>query len=327
MTSVLICGGAGYIGAHMLKMLARQGHDIVVFDNLSTGHRDAVRWGRLVEGDILDPSALERLFVSHRFDVVMHFCALSQVSESVKDPYNYYRNNVTGTLNLLEAMRRAGVGKLVFSSTAAVYGIPRDDGHLDESHPTTPINPYGVSKLMTERMLKDAARAYGLSSVALRYFNAAGADPEGDIGESHSPETHLVPNVLRAALGVDNGALQVFGDDYDTRDGTCVRDYVHVNDLANAHLQAMRFLESNSGAHCFNLGNGKGATVLEIIMAAREVTGRAIPFTRMPRREGDPPMLVADARRAETVLGWQPVLSDIRVIIETAWRWHCSPHY
>ncbi|HUB91676.1 MAG TPA: UDP-glucose 4-epimerase GalE [Dyella sp.] len=327
MTSVLICGGAGYIGAHMLKMLALQGYDVVVFDNLSTGHRAAVRWGKLVEGDILDPSALERLFATNRFDVVIHFCALSLVGESVRDPYNYYRNNVAGTLNLLEAMRRARVGKLVFSSTASVYGIPRDDGRLDELHPTIPINPYGVSKLMVERVLQDAAHAYGLRSVALRYFNAAGADPEGDIGESHVPETHLIPNVLRAALGVGDGALQVFGDDYDTRDGTCVRDYVHVNDLASAHLHAIHFLEKNPGAHCFNLGSGKGATVLEIIAATREVTGRTIPFTRMPRREGDPAMLVADTRRAEAGLGWQPVFSDIRDIIETAWRWHCSPHY
>lgn len=327
MTGILICGGAGYIGAHMLKMLALQGHDIVVFDNLSTGHRAAVRWGKFVEGDILDPVALDRLFATHWFDVVMHFCALSQVGESVNDPYSYYQNNVAGTLNLLGAMRRAGVSRLVFSSTAAVYGIPGAGGHLDESHPTTPINPYGASKLMVERVLQDAARAYGLRSVALRYFNAAGADPEGDIGESHAPETHLIPNVLRAALGVGDGVIQVFGDDYDTRDGTCVRDYVHVNDLASAHLQAMHFLGSNSGAHCFNLGSGKGCTVMEIITAAREVTGRAIAFKRMPRRAGDPPMLVADARRAEALLGWRPAFSSIDAIIETAWRWHCSPRY
>jgi len=311
----------------MLKMLALHGHDVVVFDNLSTGHRAAVRWGRLVEGDILDPSALERLFAGHQFDVVMHFCALSQVGESVRDPYTYYWNNVTGTLNLLQAMRRAGVGKLVFSSTAAVYGIPKDGGHLDESHPTMPINPYGASKLMVERVLEDAARAYGLRSVALRYFNAAGADPGGDIGESHQPETHLIPNVLRAALGMGDGPLQVFGDDYDTRDGTCVRDYVHVNDLASAHLQAMHFLENHAGTHCFNLGCGNGSTVMEVIAAAREVTGREITFTRMPRRAGDPPMLVADAKRAETALGWRPVFSDIRMVLETAWRWHCSPRY
>lgn len=324
---MLICGGAGYIGAHMLKMLALQGHDIVVFDNLSTGHRAAVRWGQLVEGDILDSFALERLFAAHQFDVVMHFCALSQVGESVKDPYTYYRNNVAGTLNLLEAMRRAEVGKLVFSSTASVYGIPRDSGHIDESHPTIPINPYGVSKLMVERMLEDAARAYGLRSVALRYFNAAGADPEGDIGESHVPETHLIPNALRVALGAGDVVLQVFGDDYDTRDGTCVRDYVHVNDLASAHLQAVRFLENNGGAHCFNLGSGEGYTVMEIISAAREVTGRAITFACMPRRAGDPPTLVADAGRAKVLLGWQPTFSDIKAVIETAWRWHRSPHY
>ena len=228
MTHVLVCGGAGYIGAHMAKALARANCKVTVFDNLSTGHRAAVRWGDLVEGDLLDKVALAQLFAAHRFDAVMHFCALSQVGESVRNPYAYYENNVTGTLNLLEAMRRAGVDRLVFSSTAAVYGLPVAD-YLDESHPTLPINPYGASKLMVERMLVDAAQAYGLRSVALRYFNAAGADPDGEIGESHTPETHLIPNVLRNALGEGNG-LRIFGNDYGTRDGTCVRTLCNQKD-------------------------------------------------------------------------------------------------
>lgn len=326
MTNVLLCGGAGYIGAHMLKMLAQRGYEVTVFDNLSTGHRAAVRWGQFVKGDILDREALDRLFVSRNIDVVMHFCALSQVGESVSDPYVYYRNNVAGSLTLLEAMRAARVGKLVFSSTAAVYGIPRTDEFLAESHPAMPINPYGATKLMVERVLEDAARAYGLRSVALRYFNAAGADPEGEVGESHMPETHLIPNVLRAALGI-GGPVKIFGDDYTTRDGTCVRDYVHVTDLAEAHLRAMHFLEGNEGTHCFNLGSGKGNTVMEIIAAAREITGAPIPVTCASRRPGDPPVLVADIRRAAEVLGWRPTLTDVRAILETAWRWHRSPHY
>lgn len=322
---ILVCGGAGYIGAHMVKSLAKAGHDVTVFDNLSTGHRAAVRWGELVEGDLLDTDALRRLFAAREFDGVMHFCAMSQVGESVRQPYSYYRNNVTGSLNLLEAMKQADVSRLVFSSTAAVYGQPMGD-ILDEAHPTAPINPYGASKLMVERMLQDAAQAYGLRSVALRYFNAAGADPEGEIGESHSPETHLVPNVLRNALG-QGGGLQVYGNDYATRDGTCVRDYVHVVDLAEAHLLALRHLDRHAGAHQFNLGSGTGCTVMEIIEAARLVTGCPIEFALAPRRLGDPPTLVADATRATRTLGWQPRFTDVRSIIETAWRWHRTPLY
>jgi len=325
MTHVLVCGGAGYIGAHMAKALARAGCKVTVFDNLSTGHRAAVQWGELVEGDLLDKEALERLFKTRRFDAVMHFCALSQVAESVRDPYAYYRNNVVGTLNLLDVMHHAGVKQLVFSSTAAVYGVPTTD-KLDESHSTLPINPYGASKLMVETMLEDAAKAYGLRSAALRYFNAAGADPEGDIGESHTPETHLIPNVLLHALGMGEG-LKVFGDDYATRDGTCVRDYVHVNDLAAAHLLAMRHLDDHEGAHRFNLGSGSCYTVMEVIEAARKVTGKSISFSLAPRRAGDPPVLVADSKRAVEVLGWHPSFIDMPAIIETAWRWHCKARY
>jgi UDP-glucose 4-epimerase len=322
---VLVCGGAGYIGSHMVRYLLAQGHEPVVFDNLSTGHRPAVGEAPLVVGDLLDSSALAQVLAGARFDAVMHFCARSLVGESVEQPYAYYENNVAGTLNLLQAMQAAGVQRLVFSSTAAVFGQPQ--GLLiDEQHPTQPINPYGASKLMVERMLADAQRAYGLRSVALRYFNAAGADPSGAIGESHHPETHLLPNVLRAALG-QGGGLKVFGDDYATVDGTCVRDYVHVNDLAAAHLQALGYMDAHEGAHVFNLGNGQGFTVLQVIEAARRVTGADIPFERAPRRAGDPAVLVASSARAREVLGWQPAYRDIDAIIESAWRWHRAPRY
>jgi UDP-glucose 4-epimerase len=322
---ILVCGGAGYIGSHMVRHLRANGHEAVVFDNLSTGHRQAVGEASLVEGDLLDPAALATLFAAHRFDAVMHFCARSLVGESVQQPYAYYRNNVAGTLNLLQAMQAAGVERLVFSSTAAVFGNPQAD-LIDEDHPTAPINPYGASKLMVERMLADAATAYGLRSVALRYFNAAGADPAGTLGESHDPETHLIPNVLCAALGTGS-SLKVFGDDYATRDGTCVRDYVHVNDLASAHLAALAFMGAHEGAHVFNLGNGQGFSVLVVIEAARRVTGADIGFEVAPRRLGDPPVLVAASSRAREVLGWIPEFTDIGDIIATAWTWHRHASY
>jgi UDP-glucose 4-epimerase len=321
----LICGGAGYIGSHMLKWLAQRRHSVTVLDNLCTGHHEAVRWGELVEADLLDPVSLERTFAGRRFDAVLHFCARSLVGESVSQPYDYYSNNVTGTLNLLEAMRRHGVLKLVFSSTAAVFGNPVAD-LIDEDHPKQPINPYGASKLMVERILQDAAQAYGLRSVALRYFNAAGASPDGDIGESHQPETHLIPNVLRAALGT-GPALKVFGDDYATLDGTCVRDYVHVDDLAQAHELALAYLDAHEGAHAFNLGNGQGFSVRQVIEAARQVTGLDIPYEVASRRVGDPPVLVASSARAREALGWAPVHTELEAIIGTAWRWHQAPRY
>ncbi|AXA84055.1 UDP-glucose 4-epimerase GalE [Lysobacter oculi] len=322
---ILLCGGAGYIGSHMLKWLAMRGYRVTVLDNLSTGHREAVRWGELVEADLLDPTALERVFSGRHFDAVMHFCARSLVGESVAQPYDYYANNVTGTLNLLQAMRRHGVGKLIFSSTAAVFGNPVSE-RIDEGHPKAPINPYGASKLMVERMLQDAASAYSLRSVALRYFNAAGASPEGDIGESHQPETHLIPNALRAALGT-GPALKLFGTDYPTPDGTCVRDYVHVDDLAQAHERALAYMQAHEGAHAFNLGNGQGFSVREVIEAASRVAGRAVPFEVAPRREGDPATLVASSERARAELGWSPVHASLDEIIGTAWRWHQSPRY
>lgn len=322
---ILVCGGAGYIGAHMVRYLLRHGHDAIVLDNLSTGHRKAVPVGLLEEGDLLVPASLRSIFARHQFDGVIHFCARSLVGESMVKPYAYYENNVAGTLNLLQTMQEAGVSRLVFSSTAAVFGNP-ETALIDEEHPKRPINPYGASKLMVERILADAAHAYGLSSAALRYFNAAGADPEGGIGEAHEPETHLIPNVLKAALGQGAG-LRVFGADYPTRDGTCVRDYVHVNDLASAHLLALQYMQSNPGAHVFNLGNGQGFTVLEVIEAARRITGRNIEFVQETRREGDPAVLVASSDRARQVLGWQPTFTGMGEIIETAWRWHQAPAY
>jgi UDP-glucose 4-epimerase len=317
---ILVCGGAGYIGSHMARWLSKRDIRVTVLDNLSTGHRAAVRWGELIEADLLDPASLDRAFDGHRFDAVMHFCARSLVGESMLDPYGYYASNVSGTLNLLRAMRRHDVARLVFSSTAAVFGQPQSD-RIAEDHPTQPINPYGASKLMVERILADAATAYGLRSVALRYFNAAGASPDGEIGEAHDPETHLVPNALRAALGRGPG-LKVFGDDYPTPDGTCIRDYVHVDDLADAHLRALDYLDKRAGAHAFNLGNGQGFSVREVIAAAEAVSGHPIPYTVEARRSGDPAVLVASSEKAREHLGWQPAYTTLEPILETAVRWH-----
>jgi len=317
---ILVCGGAGYIGSHMVKMLARKGHDVVTFDNLSTGHRHAVQWGEFVEGDLLYPVDLKALFYNHTFDAVMHFSARSLVGESMQKPALYYQNNLVGTFNLLEAMRKAEVSKFIFSSSAAIFGNPVKS-QIDETHPKQPINPYGRTKLMVEQMLQDYATAYGLNSVSLRYFNAAGADPEGELGERHDPETHLIPNILKAALGQGQG-LKIFGDDYDTRDGTCVRDYIHINDLCSAHLKALEYLESNPGCHAFNLGNGNGFSVKEVLQAAEQIVGSPIPHQIAERRPGDPATLVADSRRCVQQLGWTPQYRDIGEIIESAWRFH-----
>ncbi len=326
---ILVCGGAGYVGSHTASVLAAQGHRVTVLDNLSTGHRSAVRWGRLLEADLLVPAQLDAAFreasAEAPIDAVMHFCARSLVGESVSQPYAYYQNNVTGTLNLLEAMRTHGVERLVFSSTAAVFGQPVTD-LIDESHPKAPINPYGASKLMVEEVLRHAADAYGLRSVALRYFNAAGAAADLGIGESHTPETHLIPNVLRSALGT-GPQLKVFGDDYPTPDGTCVRDYVHVLDLADAHVRALSWMEHNAGAHAFNLGNGAGFSVLQVIESARRVSGCDIAFERAPRRPGDPAVLVAASDKARRVLGWSPRHADLNDIIASAWAWHQAPGF
>jgi UDP-glucose 4-epimerase len=317
---ILVCGGAGYIGSHMVRHLLEAGHGVVVLDNLSTGHRASVSGVPLEIVDLNDPEGVEGVFGRHPFDAVMHFSARSLVGESMQAPYEYYRNNVSGTLNLLESMRRHGVERVVFSSTAAVFGYPVCE-RIDEAHPRAPINPYGHSKLMVEHILADAARAYGLRSVCLRYFNAAGAHPSGAIGEAHEPETHLIPNILRSLLA-GGSPLKVFGNDYDTPDGTCVRDYVHVCDLASAHALALDYMRGHEGAHAFNLGNGQGFSVLEIIAAVEQVTGRKVEYEFAPRRAGDPGVLVASSQLASSELKWAPEYTRIGDIIASAWRWH-----
>jgi len=322
--NILVCGGAGYIGSHMLKMLAEHGHGLVTFDNLSTGHREAVQHGSFVQGDLLDRPVLKTLFSRHAFDAVMHFSALSIVSDSMARPELYRENNVIGTLNLLSEMQQAGVNRFIFSSSAAVYGAPKAMV-LDESHPTEPVNPYGETKLAVERALADLSAKTGFGSLSLRYFNAAGAHPDGRIGESHNPETHLVPVVLKSAL--TGRPVKVFGDDYDTEDGTCVRDYVHVMDLCSAHLLGLEYLQRNSGAFVMNLGNGQGFSVRRVIQAAERVVGRKIPWEIAPRRPGDADRLVAGSALAGRSLGWIPRYTRIETIIETAWKWHKHQAY
>ena len=318
--TVLVTGGAGYVGAHGCKALAEAGYLPVVYDNLVYGHEEAVRWGPFERGDIADRARLDAVFTAHRPVAVMHFAAFAYVGESVTDPGKYYRNNVGGTLALMEAMVAHGVDKMVFSSTCATYGEPRTVP-ITEDEPQQPINPYGKSKLVVEQMLADFEVAHGLRSVPLRYFNAAGASPEGEIGERHDPETHLIPLALDAAAGKGR-ALTVFGEDYPTADGTCIRDYIHVGDLADAHVKALDYLAGGGATRAFNLGTGSGVSVREILDAVEQVTGRPVPHTIGPRRPGDPPALVADPSRARSELGWQPRLSDIDTIIATAWEWH-----
>ncbi len=315
---ILVCGGAGYIGSHMVKMLDQQGCKVTVLDNFSTGNRWAVKWGHLLEADLLDRDSLTSAFAQNDFTAVMHFSARSLVGESVAQPSLYYRNNVTGSINLLEAMQSAGVSRFVFSSTAATFGNPQADC-IAESHPQQPINPYGHTKLMVEQLLRDFYSAYGLNSVSLRYFNAAGADPEAEIGEAHQPETHLIPNVLKGASGEKR--LKIFGDDYPTADGTCVRDYIHIHDLCRAHLLALKYLDTHQGAFGFNLGNGQGFSIMEILQAAEKVTGKTIPYDLEPRRAGDPPVLIADSSLAREELDWCPEYTSIEDIIESAWNW------
>jgi UDP-glucose 4-epimerase len=309
----------------MAKWLAERGFTVTVLDNLSTGHSAAAQWGELLKVDLLDSAGVEEVFRSRRFHSVMHFSARSLVGESVTNPYSYYANNVSGTLNLLQAMQRHNVKRLVFSSTAAVYGQPMSP-LINEDHPKSPINPYGMSKLMVEHMLADAATAYGLKSVSLRYFNAAGATATGEIGEAHQPETHLIPNVLRAVLGQGPG-LKVFGGDYETPDGTCLRDYVHVEDLAQAHELALGYMDANEGAHAFNLGSGRGFSVREVIATSEQVSGRRVPYEIVERRPGDPATLIASSERAKRDLHWQPKFTELTSIVESAWRWHLNPKF
>ncbi len=320
--NLLVVGGAGYIGSHMVLALLERGAQVITFDNLSTGHRDAVLGGEFVFGDLNDRDALDKVFSAHRFDAVMHFASFIEVGESVKAPAKYYANNVVNTLNLLDTMRDHGVRCFVFSSTAAVYGEPAYTP-IDEVHPKAPINPYGRTKWMVEQILEDYDRAYGLKSIALRYFNAAGADPAGRLGERHQPETHLIPLVLQAASG-RRPHISVFGRNYDTPDGTCIRDYIHVADLADAHWLALQRLLAGAPSAAYNLGNGNGFSVQQVIDAAARVAGRPIPVIDAPRREGDPARLVADSTAARRDLGWQPTRFDLKTLIEDAWKWECK---
>lgn len=316
---ILVTGGAGYIGSHAVRILNQAGHDVWTYDNLCLGHRAAVPQDRLIVGDLLDRARLEAALREHKIEAVMHFAAFALVGESVAEPAKYYQNNVVGSLSLLEAMRAAGVSKLVFSSTTATYGAPKQIP-ITESEPQRPINPYGFTKLVVEHALADYAHAYGLGYAALRYFNAAGASPAGDIGEDHSPESHIIPIVLQVALG-QREKVAIYGDDYPTPDGTCIRDYIHIDDLADAHLRALNLLEPGKGLK-LNLGIGRGYSVREVIDSCRRVTGHPIPADIGPRRPGDPPELIADSTLAQQTLGWKPHYTEFDAIVSTAWSWH-----
>lgn len=316
---ILVVGGAGYIGSHMVKQLLRLGYEVVVLDNLENGHRDAVIGGEFVLGDIADSNLLDSIFSDHQIDGVMHFASYIQVGESVVEPAKYYRNNVSNTLNLLEAMVQHELKVFVFSSTAAVFGEPQYIP-IDEKHPQSPINPYGKSKLMVEQVLEDFDRAYGLKSICLRYFNAAGADPDGLLGERHDPETHLIPLILQVASG-RRKSIEVFGDDYETKDGTCIRDYIHVNDICQAHVLALQKLFDDGASARYNLGNGTGFSVKEVIQSVRRTTTKPISVKDSPRRDGDPAQLVADSNAAISELGWKPEYVDLDTIVAHAWAW------
>jgi len=325
--TILVTGGAGYIGSHTVKALQVAGYEVIVLDNLVYGHQDIVEnalGAKLIVGDITDRPFLDQFFATYSITAVIHFAAYAYVGESVTNPAKYYSNNFIGTFTLLEAMRSASVNKIVFSSTCATYGVP-ETIPIPESHPQNPINPYGMSKLMVEKVLADFDHAYDFKSVCFRYFNAAGADPEGLIGEDHSPETHLIPLILLTALG-KRKSISIFGTDYPTEDGTCIRDYIHVTDLAQAHVLGLKHLLAGKESQIFNLGNGNGFSVREIIEAAKEVTGKSIEIEECARRPGDPPMLVGGSEKSRQILGWQPEYSDIKVIIADAWQWHQKRH-
>jgi UDP-arabinose 4-epimerase len=319
---VLITGGAGYIGSHTAKLLAVSGHTPIVFDDFTQGHDWAVKWGPLERGSLADQGRLREVFAAHKVEAVVHFAASALVGESMSQPTKYFRNNTVATLNLLDAMREAGVATIVFSSTCATYGDPVRVP-IDETHPQTPVNPYGESKLMVEKILRWYGSAYGLKWIALRYFNAAGADPEGEIGEDHDPETHLIPLVIGAALGT-RPPVKVFGTDYPTPDGSAVRDYVHVMDLADAHRRALEGLDNGTASQAINLGTGQGHSVRSVIETVNRVGGKKVPFEEAPRRAGDPPELVAAPGRARDVLGWSCRYAALEVIVEHAWKWHAG---
>lgn len=324
MKNILVIGGAGYIGSHMVRMLAKQGYNPVVFDNLSKGHREAVANYPFELGDLGDKARLTEVFKKYGIEAVMHFAAFAEVGESVKEPSKYYHNNVAKVLDLLDALVENDIKYFVFSSTAATFGEPVRP-KIDESHPQNPINPYGNTKLMVEKILADFDTAYGLKATALRYFNASGADDSGEIGESHNPETHLIPIVLQAAAG-KRASIKMFGTDYPTPDGTCVRDYVHVNDLARAHILALEKMFKDNVSERFNLGSGNGFSVAEIVKEAKRITGIDFTVEKAPRRDGDPAVLVADSAKAERILGWKPQYNLTR-IIETAWKWEQHRKY
>ena len=318
--NILIVGGAGYIGSYMAKYLAQHGYTPIVLDNLICGHKQAVKYGPFIEGSMEDRGTLDRIFSDHAVAAVMHFAAFCYVGESVEEPAKYYRNNIANTLILLDAMLKKGIDKFIFSSSCSIYGEPVEVP-ITEAHPKAPINPYGRTKLVVEHMLEDFGHAYGLKSIPLRYFNAAGADPQGELGEDHHPETHLIPLVLKTALG-QRPQVDVFGNDYPTPDGTCVRDYIHIEDLAQAHLLALERLLSGSPPEAYNLGNAKGHSVKQVIDTARRITGKEIPVRFVARRPGDPAVLVSSSEKATRDLGWKPRFPELETIIETAWRWH-----
>jgi len=325
--AILVTGGAGYIGSHSVLTLQKAGYEVVVLDNLVYGHRDIVDdvlKAKLIVGDTCNPGLLKEIFTEHKIDAVMHFAAYAYVGESVTNPAKYYHNNVLGTLTLLEAMLEANVHNFVFSSTCATYGVPQSIP-ITEGQPQNPINPYGATKLMIERILKDFDHAYNFRSVCLRYFNASGADPDGMLGEDHNPETHLIPLVLQTALG-HRESISIFGTDYDTADGSCIRDYIHVLDIAQAHILALEYLLKDGKSDFFNLGNGNGFSVREVIETARQITGKTIKADACDRRPGDPPALVGSGKKAKTILGWQPQYSNLEDIISHAWQWHKKRH-
>ena len=320
MNNILVVGGAGYIGSYMCKYLSKNGYNPVVLDNLIYGHREAVKWGPFIKGSMDDSTLLDQIFSEYQIAAVMHFAAFCYVGESVSQPAIYYRNNVANTLNLLAAMIKRGVSRFIFSSSCATYGEPVEIP-ITENHTQNPINPYGRSKLMVEQILEDFSNAYELMYVSLRYFNAAGADPDGELGEDHTPETHLIPLVLETALG-KRETINIFGDDYPTEDGTCIRDYIHIDDLAQAHLLALERLLNGLPCGCFNLGNGSGHSVMQLIKTARKVTGKTIPSKVVDRRPGDPAVLIGSSEKAIKALGWHPEFPELETIIETAWKWH-----
>lgn len=317
---ILIVGGAGYIGSHINKELNKQGFETIIFDNLVSGHDWSVKWGKFVKGDLANIEDIRKVFRENKIEAVMDFAGSIEVGESVKDPQKYYDNNVANTLNLLRVMIEADVKKFIFSSTAATFGNPQYTP-IDEKHPQSPINPYGMTKLMVEKILMDYDKAYDFKSVRLRYFNASGADVDGEIGEAHNPETHLIPLVIEAVMGKRED-IKIFGTDYETPDGTCVRDYIHVTDLAEAHILALKYLLDGGESDDFNLGNGVGFSVREVIEAVKKVTGKEFKITEVERREGDPAVLVASSEKIKDKLNWKPLFTDIEEIVKTAWNWH-----